>query len=83
VKRHSIEARSRRELFAGALRYAALGLMAAASVALYVKRQRIVRKGRCINSSGICAGCKVLEQCSLPQAVSARQTPTGVDNDKR
>jgi hypothetical protein len=73
---------NRRELFAGALRYATLGLMAVASAALFAKRQRLIRNGRCINS-GICAGCKVLQDCSLPHAVSARDTLAGVDNGRR
>jgi hypothetical protein len=83
VKRPSREIRSRRELFAGVLRYAALGLIAAGGTALLAKRQRLVRKGRCINNSGVCTGCKVLERCSLPQAVSARKTLMGVNNGNK
>jgi hypothetical protein len=82
VRKHSGEFRNRRELFAGALRYVALGLMAAVSAALFAKRQKLVRKGECINS-GICTGCKVLKKCSLPRASSARRGLVGVDNDKR
>jgi hypothetical protein len=82
VRKQSGEFRSRRELFAGALRYAALGLMAAGSAALFAKRQRLVREGKCV-SEGICDGCKVLQHCSLPQAASARRTLTGVDNGKK
>jgi hypothetical protein len=82
VRKYIGEVRSRRELFAGALRYAGLGLMATASAALFAKRRRLVRNGRCI-SSGICAGCKVLQDCSLPQAASAKETLAGVDNGKK
>jgi len=82
VRKQSGELRSRRELFAGALRYAALGLMTAASAALFVKRQRLVRDGKCVNE-GICAGCKVFQKCSLPRAASVRQTLEGVDNGKK
>jgi hypothetical protein len=82
VRKYTEEFLSRRELFAGALRYAALGLMAAASAALFAKRQRLVRNGQCINS-GICADCNVLQDCSLPLAVSAKDTLAGVDNGKR
>jgi len=82
VKKHFGEFLSRRELFTGALRYAALGLMAATSAVLFAKRQRLIRNGQCINS-GICAGCKVLKHCSLPQAASARETLVGVDNGKK
>ena len=82
MRKQSGEFRSRRELFAGALRYAALGLMATGGAALFAKRQRLLREGKCVNE-GICAGCKVLEQCSLPQAFSARRTLAGVDNGKK
>jgi hypothetical protein len=82
VKKHTKEFHSRRELFAGALRYAALGLMAAVSTALIAKRQRLVRNGQCVNS-GICAGCKILKNCSLPQAASARETLSGINNDTK
>jgi hypothetical protein len=82
VRKHSGEVRSRREFVAGVLRYTALGLMGVASAALFAKRQRLVRNGQCTNS-GICAGCKVLEECSLPQAVSAKKTPAGIDYGKR
>lgn len=82
MRKHSGGFRSRRELFAGAMRYATLGLMVAASAALFAKRQRLVRKDQC-TSSGICVGCKVLEQCGLPKALSAKRTLAGVDNDKK
>ena len=81
MKKHSEQFHSRREIFAGALRYAALGLMASASAMLFAKRQRLVRRGLCINS-GICAGCEVLENCSLPLAVSARENLAGTENGK-
>ena len=82
MRKHFGEFLSRRELFAGALRYAALGLMATGGAVLFAKRRRLLREGKCVNE-GICAGCKVLEQCSLPQALSARRTLTGVDNGKK
>lgn len=82
MKKHLGEFRSRRELFTGALRYAALGLIAAGGIALFAKRQRLVRNGLCVNS-GICAGCKILKSCSLPQAVSARETLSGISNDTK
>ena len=82
MRKHSGEFRSRRELFAGTLRYAALGLMAIASAGLYQKRQRLVREGKCTNM-GICDGCKIFGDCSLPPAVSAREALTGVSNGKK
>jgi hypothetical protein len=73
--------RSRRELFAGALRYATLGLLTAGSAALYAKRQRLVRQGICI-SDGICTGCEILDRCDLPAALSAKNL-VGVNRDGR
>jgi hypothetical protein len=72
--------RSRREVLVGMLRYAALGFLTTVSTVLFAKRQRLIRQGLCINR-GICTGCKVLENCSLPQAASARGALAGVDND--
>ncbi len=69
-------------MLAGALRYATLGLIAVGAAALLAKRQRLVRDGKCVNE-GICAGCKVLAHCSLPQAASARGILAGVDNGKK
>lgn len=81
MKKSAEGTQSRREFFAGALRYGALGLMASVSAMLFAKRRRLVRQGLCINS-GICAGCEVLENCSLPPAVSARENLAGADNGK-
>ena len=82
MKKKSGEFLSRKELFAEVLRYATLGLMAVGGIALFAKRQRLVRMGKCVNE-GICAGCKALGHCSLPQAASARRTLAGVDNGKK
>jgi hypothetical protein len=81
VRKYSEKLQSRREMLAGALRYAALGLMASTSAALFIKRRRLVQQGLCINS-GICAGCEILENCGLPLAVSARQDLMGANNGK-
>ena len=81
MRKHFGEIQSRRELFIGTLRYATLALMASGGVALFAKRYRLVREGKCINE-GICAGCKVLKNCSLPKAVSAKRILTEIDNDR-
>jgi len=65
---------SRRELFAGIFRYATLGLLGMVGGSVVVKRCKLVREGKCINS-GICRGCEVFERCSLPQALSAKENP--------
>ena len=81
MRKYSKKFQSRREMLAGALRYAALGLMALVSAAIFVKRKRLVKQGLCINS-GICDGCEILENCGLPLAVSARQILMGTNNGK-
>ena len=69
-------------MLAVALRYASLGLIAAGGAALFAKRQRLVRNGRCINT-GTCAGCKILQDCSLPRAATSRETLSGINNDSK
>ena len=73
---------SRRELFAGALRYAALGLVAAGGGALFAKRRRLVQEGVCSNNR-LCDGCAILQQCTLPVALSAKKISVGVSSDGR
>lgn len=73
---------NRRQLFAGVLRYAALGLLAAGGAALIAKRRYLIRKGVCINS-GICNGCAILRQCALPEALSAKKISAGVNSGRR
>jgi hypothetical protein len=79
VRKHSGQVQSRRELFTGALRFATLGHRTNGGAALFAKRERLVSQGKCVND-GICAGCKVLEQCGLPEALSAKKVLAGVDN---
>ena len=81
MRKYSEKFQSRREMLAGALRYAALGLMASVSAALFIKRRKLVQQGLCINNA-ICEGCDVLENCGLPPAVSARQILMGANNGK-
>jgi hypothetical protein len=74
------QAQSRRQLLAGALRYATLGLLTAAAATAFAKRRRLVREGKCINN-GICRGCKVFDNCGLPQALSAKDVLARLGND--
>jgi len=73
---------SRRELFAGALRYAALGLLTAGGAVLFAKRRRLLREGVCINDR-FCDGCAILQQCALPGALSAKKVLTGANSGGR
>lgn len=82
MSKHSGQTESRRQLLAGALRYATLGLLAAGAGSLFAKRRRLVREGKCINS-GICRGCKAFDDCGLPQALSAKDVLARTDNGGR
>ena len=80
MSKHSKQVRNRRRLLAEALRYATLGILGAVGGSVLVKRHRLVREGKCING-GICRGCAVLERCSLPHALSAREILMGGIDD--
>jgi len=73
------QTRSRRQLLAGVLRYATLGMLGTAGGFVVAKRRRLVREGKCINR-GVCRGCKVFEKCGLPQALSAKQVLARIDD---
>ena len=73
---------SRRELFAGAVRYAALGLVATGGAALFAKRRRLLQDGICINDR-LCDGCAIFPQCELPQALSVREIQLGASSGGR
>jgi len=73
---------SRRQLLAGALRYATLGLLGTVGGSTFARRCRIAREGKCINQ-GICRGCEVLEKCDLPQALSAKEALGRINDDRK
>ncbi len=79
MSRRLVQVQNRRQLLAAALRYGTLGLFATAGGSFFVKRRRLVREGKCIND-GVCRGCEVLETCGLPQALSAKEVLTGLDD---
>jgi len=79
VKKGFGHVHSRRELFMAACRYAAMGLLTAGGAAIFAKRRRLVREGKCIGS-GACTGCVILARCDLPRALSAKETMIGGDN---
>jgi len=82
MSKHCEKVQSRRELFAAVLRYATLGALGAIGAAVFVRRRRLVREGKCINS-GICRGCEIFEKCGLPQALSAKQILTRMDDERK
>jgi hypothetical protein len=63
----------RRAVLTGALRYAALGALAAAGGLTVAKRRRLVAEGKCIND-GLCRGCAILARCDLPEALVTKQS---------
>ena len=67
--------KNRRKLLTDALRFAGLGLLGFVSVSTVLKRRKPKFDGDCINSS-ICSGCRIYEQCGLPQALSRKQVIT-------
>ncbi len=73
---------NRRELLTTVLRYATLGTLGAIGGGVFAKRRRLVQDGICINS-GICKGCGIFEQCGLPQALSAKQLLTRMDDERK
>jgi hypothetical protein len=63
---------TRRSLFIRGLRRGALALLAAGSGAVWTKRHRLVREGKCVGQ-GVCSGCYDLSQCGLPLALSTKK----------
>jgi hypothetical protein len=73
---------NRRQMLTGALRYGTLSLLGAVGGSVIAKRHRLVREGKCVNK-GICSGCEIFEGCSLPQALSAKEVLTRIDNGRK
>lgn len=63
---------NRRSVLRGSLRMLAAGAIIAGSTGLAVKRQRLLKEGRCVNRS-ICKDCVQLSDCGLPRARSYRK----------
>jgi hypothetical protein len=63
---------TRRYFFRRMLRRASLVLLGGASGAVIVKRQRLLREGKCLNQ-GICRACEVFDDCGLPRALSTKE----------
>ena len=81
MSKHLGQAQSRRQLLAGVLRYATLGLLGTVGGSVVAKRTRLGREGKCINR-GVCRGCEVFEKCGLPQALSAKGTQTSLSENR-
>ena len=66
---------SRRQFLGGSARYLLLGGVLACG-ALVTTGRRTTPGGACLNA-GICQGCSVFARCDLPNAVTAKQIPSG------
>ena len=64
---------TRRSMLTGALRGAALGVLAGVGSFAVAKRRRLKAEGKCI-SDGVCSNCAVLTQCGLPAALRAKES---------
>ena len=62
---------NRRKMFRATLRYATLGLLGSGAVFQYFKKRNLLRHGKCINQK-ICRHCRIFENCSRPEALSAK-----------
>ena len=62
---------ARRQFVTRALRNAGLALLSLGGGAAALKRQRLLREGKCL-TRGICRDCAVFEDCGLPRALSTR-----------
>ena len=63
---------ARRQFVTRALRSASLTVLGLGGGAVVMKRRRLLREGKCLNS-GMCRECGVFEGCGLPRALSTRE----------
>jgi hypothetical protein len=63
--------RKRRDFLESSLRFAAIGLFGSMIFHSVRKNKRFIRENKCINR-GICSSCQIFSDCSLPQALSAK-----------
>ncbi len=71
---------ARRQFVTRALRNASLALLGLGGGAVVVKRRRLLREGKCLNS-GMCRACGVFEDCGLPRALSTREVLARIRHD--
>lgn len=71
---------ARRRFVTRTLRNASLALLGLGGAAVAVKRRRLLREGKCLNS-GMCRACGVFEDCGLPRALSTREVVARIRHD--
>lgn len=79
MSKHTEQTPDRRQMLTSTLRYATLGLLGTFGASVISQRRRLVREGKCINE-GVCRGCEILQTCTLPQALSAKEILSSLDN---
>ena len=66
---------NRRSLFIRGLRQTAVAALAVGGGAVWAKRRKLLREGKCV-AQGVCSGCSVLAECGLPRALSTKKHQT-------
>jgi len=61
----------RRGFLLSSARFAAMGLFGSMVFGTVRKNKRLIRENKCVNR-GICGNCRIFSDCSLPQALSAK-----------
>ena len=80
INKYLTQGQSRRELLVSILRNIVLGLLTAVAYLVSIRERRLLREGKCVKN-GICSNCSVFESCMLPQALSMKQSLTGIKSD--
>ncbi len=69
---HPSQPTTRRRFFVQAVRGAAMGGMGLCAAVLAWRRTQAARRGEtCINQQ-VCRGCRIVDRCHLPQALTYR-----------
>ncbi len=71
---------ARRRFVSRALRGVSLALLGIGGAAVILKRRRLLREGKCLNS-GMCRECEVFVDCGLPRALSTRDVLARIRDD--
>lgn len=71
---------ARRRFVTRVLRNASLAVLGLGGGAIVLKRRRLLREGKCLNS-GMCKECAAFDDCGLPRALSTRDVLARVRHD--
>jgi len=65
------DVKKRRDFLGSSLRFASMGLFGSMVFGSARKNKKLIRENKCVNR-GICSSCQIFNDCSLPQALSAK-----------